>query len=233
MHIVHIITRLILGGAQENTLITCQLLAQRGHRITLITGPALGPEGALFERTRNAGYEVVVLNDLIHPIRFQNDLRAYGELKRLLRQLEPDIVHTHSAKAGILERFVGWSLKGKLPRKGRSVPHVVHTVHGLVFHPYQSRLLNAMYILIERAAARRTDAFITVADTMTEKAKAARIGLDKPWTTAYSAIEEDAFLTPPSQTQIQQFRRQYDIPLDATVFVCVARIAEQIGRAHV
>lgn len=233
MHIVHIITRLILGGAQENTLITCQLLAQRGHRVTLITGPALGPEGALFERTRNAGYEVVILNDLIRPIRFQNDLRAYGELKRLLRQLEPDIVHTHSAKAGILGRFVGWSLKGKLPRKGRSVPHVVHTVHGLAFHPYQSRLLNAMYILIERAAARRTDAFITVADTMTEKAKAARIGLDKPWTTAYSAIEEDAFLTPPSQTQIQQFRRQYDIPLDATVFVCVARIAELKGHSYI
>jgi hypothetical protein len=56
------------------------------------------------------------------------------------------------------------------------LPLVVHTIHGLAFHPYQSCLLNALYIAIERAAGKRTDAFITVADTMTEKAKAAGSG---------------------------------------------------------
>ena len=50
MKIVHIITRLIVGGAQENTLITCKVLAQRGHDVTLVTGPALGPEGELFNQ---------------------------------------------------------------------------------------------------------------------------------------------------------------------------------------
>ncbi len=233
MHIIHIITRLILGGAQENTLITCKLLAQRGHRVTLITGPAIGPEGALFEQTQNAGYEVIVLNELIRPIRLHRDLKAYFKLKQTLQQLEPDIVHTHSAKAGILGRFAGGSLKGQLPGKPRSLPRVVHTVHGLAFHPYQSHLLNALYILIERAAGKRTDAFITVADTMTEKAKAAGIGLDKPWTTAYSAIEEEAFLTPPSEAQIIEFRQSRQIPLDATVFVCIARIAELKGHEYI
>jgi len=52
MKIVHIITRLILGGAQENTLITCKLLAERGHDVMLITGPAIGPEGELFEQAK-------------------------------------------------------------------------------------------------------------------------------------------------------------------------------------
>ena len=54
MKIVHIITRLILGGAQENTLFTCEGLHRRGHEVTLITGPSLGPEGQLLERARRA-----------------------------------------------------------------------------------------------------------------------------------------------------------------------------------
>lgn len=233
MHIVHIITRLILGGAQENTLITCKLLAERGHTVTLITGPAVGPEGALFDQTRNAGYEVIVLDQLIRAIDFRRDRTAYHELRRILRRLNPDIIHTHSAKAGILGRFAGRSLKGKLPHKPRPLPLVVHTIHGLAFHPYQSCLLNALYILIERAAGRHTDAFITVADAMTEKAKAAGIGLKKPWTTAYSAIEEEAFLTPPSAGRIAHFRQILDVPKDAVVFVCIARIAELKGHEYI
>jgi glycosyltransferase involved in cell wall biosynthesis len=233
MHIVHIITRLILGGAQENTLITCKLLAQRGHKVTLITGPAIGPEGALFKQTRNAGYEVVVVDKMLRDIGAGHDLAAYRELKQLLRKLEPDIIHTHSAKAGILGRFAGWSLKGKLPNKPRPLPLVVHTIHGLAFHPYQSSLLNAFYIAVERAAGKRTDAFITVADTMTEKARAAGIGLNKPYTTAYSAIEEEAFLTPPPLKQIALFRQKYNIPMDNVVFVCIARIAELKGHEYI
>lgn len=233
MHIVHIITRLILGGAQENTLITCKLLAQRGHKVTLITGPAIGPEGALFEQTKNAGYEVIVLDKMLRAIGAGHDLTAYRELKHLLRKLNPDIIHTHSAKAGILGRFAGWSLKGKLPGKPHPLPLVVHTIHGLAFHPYQNCLLNALYIAIERAAGKRTDAFITVADTMTEKAKAAGIGLKKPYTTAYSAIEEEGYLTPPSAGRIAHFRKVLGILNDAVVFVCIARLAELKGHEYI
>ncbi|RKY07180.1 MAG: glycosyltransferase family 1 protein [Planctomycetota bacterium] len=230
MKIVHIITRLILGGAQENTLITCKLLAERGHVVTLITGPAIGPEGALLEQTKTADYKTIVLDELRREINPLVDIPAYLKLKKILHQLQPDIVHTHSAKAGILGRYAGWALKGKLSGKK---PLVVHTIHGLAFHPYQNLLLNKFYIAIEKAAAKRTDAFITVADTMTEKAKAAGIGLDKPYTTAYSAIEENDYLTPPSQSEIDTFRENYDLPKDAVVFVKVARLFELKGHEYV
>ncbi|MBN1817806.1 MAG: glycosyltransferase, partial [Sedimentisphaerales bacterium] len=189
MKIVHIITRLILGGAQENTLITCKSLARRGHDVTLITGPAIGPEGELFMQAQGQGFEVLVQNRLIRPIRPFNDLKAYIELKRLLTELEPDIVHTHSAKAGILGRYAAAAVQ---PR-----PKIVHTVHGLAFHPYLPVRTNRFYIAIEKAAARKTDAFVCVADAMTETMHAAGIGLDKPFTTAYSAIEENRFLAAP------------------------------------
>lgn len=170
---------------------------------------------------------------MLRAIGAGHDLTAYRELKHLLRKLNPDIIHTHSAKAGILGRFAGWSLKGKLPGKPRPLPLVVHTIHGLAFHPYQSQLLNALYIAVERAAGKRTDAFITVADTMTEKSKAAGIGRNKSYTTAYSAIEETAYLTPPPASEIDAFRRQHGIADEAVVFVCIARIAELKGHDYI
>ncbi|MEJ5260229.1 MAG: glycosyltransferase family 4 protein [Anaerohalosphaeraceae bacterium] len=233
MKIVHIITRLIVGGAQENTLITCRLLARRGHEVVLVTGPAVGPEGALFEEVRKDGYEVILLDELCREISPMNDVSAYWKLKRLLSRLNPDIVHTHSAKAGILGRWAGWALKGRLAGGNPVRPFVVHTVHGLAFHPYQSRLLNRFYIAMEKAAARRTDAFLTVADAMTAQAKAAGIGLDKPWTTAYSAIEEEPFVNPPSEEAKAAFRRQYNLPAEAVVIVKIARLFHLKGHEYV
>ena len=233
MKIVHIITRLILGGAQENTLITCKLLAERGHEVTLITGPAIGPEGALFEQTKTADYKTIVLDELRREINPFVDGPAYFKLKKILRELQPDIVHTHSAKAGILGRYAGWALKGKITDNNPQLPLVIHTIHGLAFHPYQNPLLSQFYIAVEKAAGKRTDAFISVADTMNEKAKAAGIGLDKPYTTAYSAIEEDAYLTPPPQSETDAFRERYELPKDAVVFVKVARLFELKGHEYV
>jgi glycosyltransferase involved in cell wall biosynthesis len=232
MRIVHIITRLILGGAQENTLITCKLLAQRGHKVTLITGPALGPEGALFSQTVNAGYDVIVMDSMRRAILPGKDILTYFQLKKLLQKLQPDIIHTHSAKAGILGRWAGHALKGKI-EPGTQKPYVVHTIHGLPFHPYLNPLLNQFYIAIEKSAGKCTDAFLTVADAMTEKARAAGIGLDKSWTTAYSAIDEENYLNKPSEEAIKAFRRQYDIPQNAVVLVTVARLFELKGHDYI
>ncbi|MHC4951445.1 MAG: glycosyltransferase, partial [Planctomycetota bacterium] len=125
------------------------------------------------------------------------------------------------------------ALKGKISCEKPNLPLVIHTIHGLAFHEYQNPLLRKFYIAVEKAAGKRTDAFITVADTMTEKNRAAGIGLEKPYTTAYSAIEEDAYLTPPSRSDVEAFRAKYDIPNDAVVFVKVARLFELKGHEYV
>jgi glycosyltransferase involved in cell wall biosynthesis len=221
MRIVHIITRLILGGAQENTLITCKLLAKRGHDVTLITGPAIGPEGELFEQTKSQDYKVIIVDRMRRAINAYNDIISYFEIKKLLRQLKPDIVHTHSAKAGILGRYAGYALKGKWA-KGK--PAIVHGIHGLAFHPYQSQWLNRFYIAIEKSAAKRTDFFISVADAMTNQALAAGIGRPEQFVTAYSAIEEEDFLEQIPQERIMEFRKKYQIDEDAIVLVTIARL---------
>jgi len=230
LKIVHIITRLILGGAQENTLITCKLLAERGHDVTLITGPAIGPEGELFNQTKNQKYNTIVINKMIRAICPLYDFISYCQIKKHLRRLEPDVVHTHSAKAGILGRFAGYSLKGKW---GENLPAVVHTIHGLAFHRYQSKWLNRFYIAIEKAAAERTDFFISVADAMTTQASAAGIGQPEQFVTAYSAIEEDDFLEPVPQERKKDFRRKYEIGEDAIVLITIARLFMLKGHKYI
>ena len=230
MRIAHIITRLILGGAQENTLITCKLLAERGHEVTLITGPALGPEGELFNQTKGQKYETVVIDEMRRAIEPVKDFVSYRKLKKLLRQWQPDIVHTHSAKAGILGRYAGNALKGDWT-PGR--PAVVHGIHGLAFHPYQSQWINRIYVAIEKAAAKHTDHFVSVADAMTDQCKAAGIGVDKPYVTAYSAIDEEQFLKPIPAERTRAFRRQYSIADDAVVLVTIARLFMLKGHDYI
>ena len=225
MKIVHIITRLILGGAQENTLITCKLLAQRGHDVTLITGPAIGPEGELFKQSQNNGFDIITVDEMIRSIAPHKDLIAYRKIKKLLRELKPDIVHTHSAKAGILGRFAASS-------SGINTK-IVHTIHGLSFHEYQSKWLNKFYIAIERAAAKKTDFFISVADAMTNQALAAGIGSPEKFITAYSAIEEDDFLQSKPEQLKKDFRKRFGIAHDAVVLITVARLFMLKGHKYI
>jgi glycosyltransferase involved in cell wall biosynthesis len=228
MKIVHIITRLILGGAQENTLITCKLLAERGHDVTLITGPALGPEGELFKQTKNQKYKTIVVSPLRRQINPVHDIPAYRAIKKHLKKIQPDIVHTHSAKAGILGRFAASKLKTQNPKL-----KTIHTIHGLAFHPYQNELINKFYIAVEKSAAKKTDAFICVADAMTSQALAAGIGRAEQFTTAYSAIEEGDFLKLVSENLKRTFRHKYGIADDAVVLVTIARLFMLKGHDYI
>jgi len=224
MKVAHIITRLIIGGAQENTLITCRLLAQRGHDVWLITGPAIGLEGELFEQTKQAPFKTIVVNEMIRAIHPIKDLAAYLKIKKILKEIQPNIVHTHSAKAGILGRYAADKLRNT---------KIVHSIHGLSFHPYQSNLLNKFYIFAERLAAKKTDYFISVADAMTAQSKAAGIGLDKPYITAYSAVDEDAFLTQVPQQDKMEFRTKYGLKKDSIVLITIARLFMLKGHDYI
>lgn len=184
MRICHVITRLIIGGAQENTLLTCEGLHAAGHDVTLVAGPTRGPEGALVARAQAGGYRYVEVPELVRQINPWLDARAMRELQRELAALRPDVVHTHSSKAGILGRFAAARAR---------VPTVVHTIHGMSFNRTQPALTRMAYAWLERRAARRTHAIITVADAMTEQSVAARVAPRERFTRIYSGMEVAAF----------------------------------------
>src|SRR4051812_21922520 len=87
MKIVHVITRLIVGGAQENTLLSCAGQHDLGHDVTLITGPPLGPEGSLMERATAHGYTVEVVDEMRRAILPLKDRRTYKTLVARFKRL--------------------------------------------------------------------------------------------------------------------------------------------------
>lgn len=222
MKICHVITRLILGGAQENTILTCEGLHAHGHDVTLVTGPALGPEGELMSRAERGGYRVVVINSLRREVSPFRDFSAYRRLVRCLREIQPDVMHSHSSKAGILARKAAAKVGGM---------KVVHTIHGLAFHRYEKAWRNAVYIGLEKRAARRSDAIISVADAMTTQALAVGIGSPEQYTTVYSGMETGPFLRRPKQAD--EFRKSLNLADDDVLVTQVSRLAELKGHGFI
>src|SRR5262245_66261928 len=125
MRITHVITRLIVGGAQENTIASVFGLRQKpGLKVDLISGPSTGPEGSLESAFAKTPAALTVLPELIRPIHPLKDQIALRRLTEIFRQTWPDIVHTHSGKAGYL---------GRLAAARAGVPTIVHTIHGPSF----------------------------------------------------------------------------------------------------
>lgn len=184
MRIGHVITRLIVGGAQENTLSTCRGLQQLGFDTELITGPQTGPEGSLASFAACASPPITVLPSLRREPNPVFDRQACRALARLFRERQFNIVHTHSGKAGIL---------GRLAARRVGVPVIVHTIHGPSFYPHQNPIGNWLFRWFEQLAAEWTTQFVSVADAMTAQYLAAAIGRPSQYVTIHSGIDLDAF----------------------------------------
>jgi glycosyltransferase involved in cell wall biosynthesis len=217
LKVAHVITRLIIGGAQENTLLTVE--DQRrdyGDEVVLITGPGLGPEGSLEERARRNG--VPELRRSLHPAR---DWSSYRQLVRVLRAYRPEIVHTHSSKAGVMGRAAAAKL---------GIP-AVHTIHGAAFHYGQNPLLHRLYIAAERWAARHCARLISVADAMTEQYVAAGIAPREKFVTIHSGMEVEPFLSPPRAPA--EVREELGLRPEHVVIGKVARLFHLKGHEFV
>ena len=213
MRIVHVITRLIIGGAQENTVLSCEGLADRGHEVHLLSGPTVGPEGSLVDRARAGRYAFEEVGHLVRQISPWHDLLALRALRRRFRDLRPDVVHTHSSKAGIL---------GRLAAHQAGIPRIVHTIHGMSFNRTQPGFIQAAYALAERHCARRCHALVSVADAMTDQALAAGIGRLEQFETIRSGMVVEDF--DPARENPGETRRAWGVPDDAVLVGTVARL---------
>ena len=195
VRVVHIITRLILGGAQENTVASVLGLSARGDCQThLLTGSPHGPEGSLVEAFAGRRTQLTLVPSLVRPIHPWLDARAFQELTRILRQQHPDIVHTHSGKAGFLGRWAAHRV---------GVPVVIHTIHGPSFGAFQSAWANALFRSAERAAGRVTTHFVGVAQAMIHQYLQAGIGRPEQYTRIFSGFPLAAFRDASQDSQLR------------------------------
>ena len=211
--VVHIITKMELGGAQRNTLYTVQHLDPKRFRVFLLTGPG----GELLPEARScAGYRLIP--DMIREISPRRDFAALLQIRRALISIMADahrdapvIVHTHSSKAGIIGRWAAW-LAG--------APLIVHSVHGFGFHDFQKRPVRLMYKVLERLSARITKKFIVVSEANRRVGEDAGIFSRDAACLIRSGIDIEAFALVPAD--LQAVRRELGIPQDAPLVTMVA-----------
>ncbi len=219
MKICHCITRMIVGGAQENTLLSAAGQLDRGHEVVLLTGGDTGREGSLLEKTQiPSGCRIVVMPEIVREVSPLKDWKSYCRMRDFFRTEKFDVVHTHSSKAGITGRFAAASA---------GVPAVVHTVHGLAFGNFEKPHRNLLYKMLERAAAKRCDRIFAVAQSMTDQCVAAGIAPEEKFKVVYSGMDTEAFanaVPPPG------LREKLGLPDDgAPVIAALARLSPQKG----
>jgi glycosyltransferase involved in cell wall biosynthesis len=224
LRVLHVITRLIVGGAQENTLLTA--IGQHrtpGFRVTLLAGIDDGPEGNLHDEARAAGVDLQLMRELVRPIAPLRDTITFAKLTAFCRRGRYDIVHTHSSKAGIL---------GRLAARAAGVPIVVHTLHSLVFGEHATRFQNALFIVLKRTVAPLTHRFISVCDATRRGALAKGIGSPERHCVIYSGFPIEPFLRIREELSVAEAKRRAGLDPGHLVVGKVARISQQKGHDH-
>jgi len=186
IHVLHIITRLDVGGSAENTLISATRMPQTEFACSVVFGRTVDPPPRLNETLQAARVPWFEVPSLVRPVGLANDLWALWDVLRLVRSIRPDIVHTHSSKAGFV---------GRLAAKMARVPHILYTPHGHVFQGYFSPLVTRRFILMERLAARWTDRILTLTDAEADQHLALGIGRREQFVTIPSGIDLDRVTT--------------------------------------
>ncbi len=216
LRVLHPITRLIVGGAQENTLLTAALLDPAVWEVEVLSGTQVGSEGSLIESAQAQGIALTLEPALVREVNPLQDARALLRLTRHMQRNRYAVVHTHSSKAGILGRWAA-RLAG--------VPVIVHTVHGWGHHERQHPLVRAYYILLEKFSLPITDKLIVVSGLNIQKGLDAGIGRAEDYRVIRSGIELERFGHP--TVARDETRRALGIPLDACVVGSVTRLSAQ------
>ncbi len=180
--VAHLITRLELGGAQQNTLYCCAHHDRSKYEVYLLAGKG----GFLDLETRllPPDTQVRLVGWLRHPVHPFWDLVAFFRIASFLKREKIQIVHTHSSKAGILGRLAAFWV---------GVPVIVHTVHGWGFHEGQSSWAKGLYAALERVCARATQTLIAVSEENKRYGLANGIGAEHQYKVIHSGIDPTEF----------------------------------------
>lgn len=157
--IVRIINRFNIGGPTFNATFLTRYLPEEYETILVGGVPDDGEKDSLHV-VREYGIEPIVIPDLSRSINPAKDRKAYRKIKEIIEQYQPDIVHTHASKAGLLGRLAAKSLK---------VPVVVHTFHGHVFHSYFGKTKTELFKRIERYLTNISTGIVAISDLQKEE----------------------------------------------------------------
>lgn len=217
--VLHVITRLVVGGAQENTVSTVKLLDPEKFETILVSGPSDDDkEGSLESDVISAGINIVIIKDLVREPSLLKDISSLVRLFCLMKKNGFDIVHTHCSKAGIL---------GRMAAKLAGVPIIIHTPHGHVFYGYFNKIVSWFFIVLERFAGLFTDRIITLTDKGKKEHIHYKIAKPEKFITIYSGIDLRHFV----ENKTDRAFKKKELHLKETDFIIgtIARLSEIKG----
>lgn len=206
--VVHVVTRLDLGGAQQNTLHTVRNLDAKRFEAVLLCG-----RGGVLD-SEPAPHRIFVKN-LVREVSPWRDLAAFFELRRRLLKEKPAVVHTHSSKAGILGRLAAWAA---------GVPVIVHTFHGFGFHERQGFAVKWLYVLAERLAAAVSTALVFVSRENQHYAKGYGLGEPARYELIRSGVKLSEF---PARCDAAGKKKSLGLEPESRLVLCVGNFKPQ------
>lgn len=209
--ILHVITHLPIGGAQDNTLYTVELLDKEKYDISL----CCNLDGDLVERAKKI--EAIKLFDisfLCREVSPYRDIRAFLSLYKLFKEEDFTIIHTHSSKAGLLARLAAVLNK---------TPIVIHTIHGFAFNDFMNMFKKNFFIYVEKLLAKWTDVLITVSNLNKKKIIDLNIAHENKIKNIYSGIDLRLF----TNKRNDDFRKELNLENDHLLLGSVGRLSDQ------
>lgn len=220
--VLHILTRLIRGGADEAVVFIVTGLEAATFDVTLLVGGDSDPQYVQqVLPTTKLAIEPSLRRD-VNPL---SDLRAIFRLYRFIKQGGYDIVHTHTAKAGFL---------GRLAARLAGVPVIVHTLHGITFHDFRPSLEQAIYIFLEKVAATCTTRIIAVGADLQHHYLRHGIGRASQYTMIHTGMELERFFNAGKFSAEQQQQKRHSFQLTSTdrVIGVVSRLDTGKGQEY-
>jgi glycosyltransferase involved in cell wall biosynthesis len=211
--VLHLITRLDMGGSAFNTIETVARLDKEKYEVYLMSGKTYDPKGEMKLLLASKGVECRFLKDLVREINFFKDIKAFFKLIKIFKSHTFDIVHTHSSKAGILGRWAAFFAKTK---------YIVHTPHGHVFYGYFGKLRTSIFIFLEKIAAKITSKIITLTYKGKEEHVSFKISEKEKFVPIYSGIDLSLFNNVEGSSDT--YREKFGFSDGDFVFGSVARL---------
>lgn len=213
--VLHIITHLDVGGAQDNTILTCENLDKSLYDVWLVAAF----EGRWISRVnRMNGVHLVNIPSLKREINPFKDLKSFFQLLKLLSRHHFTIIHTHSSKPGFIGRVTA-ALTGK--------SFIIHTIHGFPFNDFMPRIKRSLYVWIEKLLGSVTDYLITVSKLNLEKAENLKIYPKRKFVNIYSGIDFKKYLSNNDHDLAKNIREQLELGPECKLIGAVGRLSIQ------
>jgi glycosyltransferase involved in cell wall biosynthesis len=219
--ILRIIARLNIGGPAIHTILLSRELNRIGYHTILVKGSEGQTEGNMIDLAEAKGVKPVVIPELGREIGFKNDLIALYKIYKLIKKEKPDIVHTHTAKAGTLGRVAAWIAR---------VPVILHTFHGHVLTGYFGRVKSWVFVQIEKLLARTSTKVITLSDELKRELIDMGIGDVRKIEVVPLGLELKQFFE--NEKHRGEFKKELGLPEDTLLVSIIGRLVQIKGHVY-